>query len=202
MTAARIPASDISQVVDVLTDAFADYPVMRFVLGPDGNTRERLSRLIGLFVFRRSRLGGPMFGLRAGDGRLIGAAVMTLPAEPEPPADVLQLRDEVWQTLGHDCLERHDAYSAVAKTLSVPEPHHHLNMIGVRHADHGRGFARPLLEAAIDLAAGDPQSAGLSLTTETVANVRLYEHFGFEVVGRGRVANDFDTWGLFKTTRN
>ncbi len=202
MTAARLPGSDISEVVDVLTDAFADYPVMRFVLGPDGSTPARLSRLIGLFVFRRARLGGPMFGLRGADGGLIGAAVMTLPAEPDSPADVLQLRDEVWQALGQDCRERHDAYSAVAKTLSVPEPHHHLNMIGVRHADHGRGFARPLLEAAIGLAADDPQSAGLSLTTETVANVRLYEHLGFRVVGHGRVSSELETWGLFKTTGN
>ena len=82
---------------------------MRFVLGEGGNkTAPRLTQLIGFFVFRRMRLGGPMFGVRDQTGALVGAAVMTLPAEPEPPADVLQRRDEVWNALGQGCRERHD----------------------------------------------------------------------------------------------
>ena len=194
----RLGNRDVADVVEVLCDAFGNYPVMRFVLGADGYTPARLSRLIELFVYRRARLGGPMFGLRSGDGGLVGAAVMTLPVEPDAPADVLQLRDEIWLELGQDCRERHDVYGAVAKTVLIPEPHHHLNLIGVRHADHGRGFARPLLEAAIDRAADDPTSAGLTLTTETSVNVRIYEHFGFTVVGHGRVSPELETWGLFR----
>lgn len=198
----RLTAEHVADVVAVLADAFGDYPVMRFVLGPAGNTAPRMSKMIELFVYRRARLGGPMFGLRDGDGGLVGAAVMTLPVEPDPPADVLQLREQVWRELGQDCRERHDAYGAVAKTLLISEPHHHLNMIGIRHAAHGRGFARPLLEAALDVATADPASAGLTLTTETPANVRLYDHFGFKVVGHGRVSSELETWGLFRPTRS
>jgi GNAT superfamily N-acetyltransferase len=188
-------------VVAVLADAFSNYPVMRFVLGENGNTRPRLIELIGFFVYRRIRLGGPMFGVRDQSGALVGAAVMTLPAEPEPPADVLQRRDDVWNSLGHECRERHDVYGAHAKTVLVSEPHHHLNMIGVRHSHHGRGLARPLLEAAIELAARDANSAGLTLTTETPANVRLYQHFGFEVFGHVDVTAGLETWGLFRRKR-
>ena len=197
-TAARLSDEDFDEVVEVLADAFSNYPVMRFVLGPGGNTVPRLAEMIGFFVFRRIRLGGPMFGVRNETGALVGAAVMTLPAEPEPPAEVLQRRDDVWNSLGLDCRERHDVYGAHAKTVLVSEPHHHLNMIGVRHSHHGRGLARPLLEAAIQLAARDPKSAGLTLTTETAANVRLYQHFGFEVFGHVQVAPELETWGLFK----
>ena len=196
--AERLAERDFRDVVDVLADAFSDYPVMRFVLGETGNTAPRLTELIGLFVFRRIQLGGPMFGVRDRTGALVGAAVMTLPLEPEPSAEVLQRRDEVWNALGHDCRERHDTYGAAAKTVLYAEPHHHLNMIGIRHAHHGRGLARPLMESAIRLAANDCRSAGLTLTTETPANVRLYQHFGFEVSGEVYVAPGVNTWGLFR----
>ena len=196
--AERLSARDFDDVVDVLADAFSNYPVMRFVLGPGGNTAPRLAEMIGFFVFRRIRLGGPMLGVRHESGALVGAAVMTLPVEPEPPAEVLQRRDEVWNSLGQDCRERHDVYGAHAKTVLVSESHHHLNMIGVRHSHHGRGLARPLLEAAIGIAVRDPKSAGLTLTTETPANVRLYQHFGFDVFGHVQIAPELETWGLFR----
>ena len=196
--AERLADNCFDDVVAVLADAFSNYPVMRFVLGRDGNTASRLSELIGLFVFRRIRLGGPMFGVRDKTGALVGAAVMTLPSEPEPPADVLQKRDDVWRSLGEDCRDRHDAYGTAAKTVLISAPHHHLNMIGIRHTHQGRGLARPLLDAAADLAAADPNSAGLTLTTETPANVRLYQHFGFEVIGEVDVAPGVKTWGLFR----
>ena len=196
--AERLSDASFDDVVGVLADAFSDYPVMRFVLGPDSNTAARLSELIGLFVFRRIRLGGPMFGVRDDAGALVGAAVMTLPGEPDPPAEVLQRRDDVWRSLGDDCRERHDAYGAAAKTVLITERHHHLNMIGIRHAHHGQGLARPLLESAIAVTAADANSAGLTLTTETPANVRLYQHFGFEVTGEVDVAAGVKTWGLFR----
>jgi hypothetical protein len=41
----------------------------------------------------------------------------------------------------------------------------------------------------------------VSLTTEVPQNVRLYEHFGYEVVGHARVSPELETWGLFLTTR-
>ena len=194
--------ADMPEIVDVLTDAFAGYPVMSYVLGPDGDSVERLSTLIGFFVFRRAQLGGPMFGVRDERGRLVGAAVMTLPKEPEPTNELLERRDRVFAVLGEDCRKRHEAYAAVAKTVLITEPHHHLNMIGVRRGHHGRGFARPLLEAACDLAESDSTSAGLTLTTETPANVRLYQNFGFGVVRSARVEDVFETWGLFRGRLN
>ena len=197
--ARTLSPSDAPEVVDVLVDAFAKYPVMEYVLGPDSTTHERLTELIGFFVYRRIRLGGPMYGVTGSDGHLVGAAVMTLPSEPEPSSEVLATRDRTWASLGTDCRDRHDAYGAVAKSVLISEPHHHLNMIGVRHASHGGGVARPLLEAAIELAASDPQSAGLTLTTEVPRNVELYNHFGFKVVRSARVTPDFQTWGMFRS---
>ena len=33
---------DVPAILDVFCDAFADYPVMRYVLGPGGNSPSRL----------------------------------------------------------------------------------------------------------------------------------------------------------------
>ena len=198
MTADRLDSSREPEVVSVLADAFRDYPVFRFVLGPSGTTDARVHLLTSLFVFRRIRMGGPMLGIHDGAGRLVGAAIMTLPHEPPASPEVTARRDAMFDALGQDCRERYDMYSAAVKPLLTSEPHHHLNMIGVVHAAQGKGFARPLLEAAIALAAADPNSPGLTLTTELRRNVELYEYFGFRITGQAHVTPDLETWGMFR----
>ena len=189
---------DTPAILDVFCDAFADYPVMRYVLGPDGHTPSRLRQLIGYFVLRRVRLGGPLFGARATDGTLTGVATMTTPVEAVAPPDLLFARDRVFEVLGQDCRIRYDAYANAAKFFGNVGPHHHLNMLGVRQAWHGRGVGRLLLNAVAGLAHADPNSSGVSLTTETTDNVKLYEHCGYQVVGEALVAASFPTWGLFQ----
>jgi len=189
---------DVPAILDVFGDAFADYPVMRYVLGPGGNTAPRLRQLIGYFVLRRVRLGGPMIGARAPDGTLAGVATMTVPVESVVPPDLLTARDRVFDALGQDCRARYDTYAEAARFFGTLGPHHHLNMLGVRHSYHGQGVGRVLLNAVADLQGADAQSSGVSLTTETSENVKLYEHCGYRVVGEARVADSFQTWGLFR----
>ena len=190
---------DEPAIVDALCDAFAGYPVMRFVLGSAAENDVRLQTLIGLFVHRRVRLGGPLYGIRVEDGTLAGVATMTAPVESDAPEDLLRRRDRTFEVLGPDCRVRYEAYANAAKLFGDVGPHHHLNMLGVRRAHQGLGLARPLLQLAIARADADPRSSGVSLTTETEANVQLYEHFGFQVVGTARVSGEFQTWGLFRS---
>ena len=189
-----------------MAEAFFGYPVMRFVVGEEGDVAVRERRLVDLFVRRRIRRGGPAFGVNdreksTGKNSLAGAAILTLPLEPEPPPDVAVMTDATWRVLGDGARERYDAYAAAASAVSVVEPHHHLNMIAVRPAHMGKGLARPLLDAVIRLAEDDPGSAGVSLTTEMPRNVDLYRHFGFEVVGEVDVAPGLHTWGMFYEIR-
>ncbi len=60
------------------------------------------------------------------------------------------------------------------------KPYLYLLVIGVAPHFQGQGFAGKLLRALIDKS----ERAGVSiyLETETESNVRMYEHFGFEVV--------------------
>jgi GNAT superfamily N-acetyltransferase len=130
-------------------------------------------------------------------GVAIGAAVLTLPAEPEMPPDVAIHRDELWRALGPDARARYETYANACKAFAIAQPHHHLNMIGVRRAHAGHGVGRVLLDAVRELAAADPGSAGVSLTTERARNVELYEHVGYAVTGHVRIDEDLETWGMF-----
>ena len=191
----------LGDVVDVFVDAFQDYPVMRFTVGPDGNVTARVRRLVRLFVTRRTARGGPMYGLTGGGGDLTGATLLTLPVEPPPPALVEEISAAAWRDLGEAARLRYDAYAASSAFFGALPPHHHLNMIGVRRAYAGTGLGRRLLESVRRLSEEDPQSAGVSLTTENPRNVELYRHFGYEVVGHASVGPGLETWGMFLPIR-
>jgi len=189
---------DLADLVAVMSDAFHDYPVMRYVLGPAEPYDERLRTLVELFVSNRVYRNDPMIGVRDETGALVGAATMTLPKPMDPPPALLGLRERLWAELGAAARTRYDEFVAVTQRVAIPEPHYHLNMIGVRRSHHGRGLARVLLDAVHERSRAEAGSSGVSLTTERPANVRLYEHFGYRVVGQGRVGGAFETWTLFR----
>ena len=188
----------------MLADAFYDYPVMRFVLGAEAPGIApygvRLHRLVQLFVSNRAYRNEPMLGVRDDTGALVAAAVMSLPASPSPSPAFVALRESIWAELGAEARARYDLYVHGAQFFTAMAPHHHLNMIGVRRAQQRLGLARQLLDAVHALAAADPQSSGVSLTTERPENIPLYEHFGYRVVGHVRLSAEAETWGLFRDT--
>jgi GNAT superfamily N-acetyltransferase len=193
----------LDEVIDVMTDAFFDYPLMQWVVGGDGDVFDRVRRLVGFFVTRRVLKGGPMLGV-FDNQRLVAAAALTLPVEPSPPPGITALELDVWRALGEDARKRYQAYAdANAKFFIGLGPHHHLNMIGVRDSHKGRGLARPLLEAVHAMADADAASNGVSLTTERERNVTLYQHFEYSVIAQNDVDEaPFCTWGLFRPRRS
>jgi GNAT superfamily N-acetyltransferase len=203
MSITALSFDNVVEIVSVMTDAFRDYPVMRWTLGPDAPGlgapfNVRLHRVVQLFVSGRAYRNEPMMGVRDARGALIAAAVMSLPSPAEPPPAFIALRESIWAELGADARARYDAYAAAASFFGALGPHHHLNMIGVRQANQGSGLGRELLAAVHRVAADDSRSTGVSLTTELAENVKLYEHFGYRVVGHKRVGSGLETWGMFR----
>jgi ribosomal protein S18 acetylase RimI-like enzyme len=80
----------------------------------------------------------------------------------------------------------------------VDVPHIHLNMIGVSRAAQGSGLGRKLIDHVHLMSRQDASSQGVTLTTEDPANVPLYEHFGYTVVGQTRVSPTLGAWGFFR----
>jgi GNAT superfamily N-acetyltransferase len=188
----------MENILDVLCDAFRDYPVMRHVLGGRHRVPADLRTLIRLFVAARLLRSEPVLGVSGDDGSLAGVATLTPPGERTAPEAFRALRDETWRKLGEVARSRYDAFATATAPFTVAEPHWHVNMLGVRHDVQGGGYGRTLLERAHALSSCDFQSRGVSLTTEVPGNVPLYEHFGYRVLGHARVAEGLETWGLFR----
>jgi ribosomal protein S18 acetylase RimI-like enzyme len=193
---ATIGPTRLDEAVAVLCDAFHDYPVMRYVLGSEGQYDERLRAMVGFFT--ASRFINDDLVMAATDGGIIvGVANITRPGERTHPAEFFERREALWRELGPETRDRYDAYARASQAVGVERPNYHLNMIGVAGSHRGTGIARLLLDAIHELSARDPVSTGVTLTTENPKNVALYQHFGYEIVGEARVS-DVTTWGFFR----
>ena len=197
-----IPASHVEDILDVLCDAFFDYPVMRYVLGAKPDYARRLRTVIGLFVAVRVAREDLMLGARDDSGALVAAALVNLPGGRLPPPSFEAYRNSVWAELGAEERLRYEAYGTASSGFHPGEPHHHLGMIGVRASHHGEGLGRVLLDHLHALVDADPGSRGVSLNTELPRNVELYKHFGYRITGHARLAPELETWGLFRPSRD
>jgi GNAT superfamily N-acetyltransferase len=185
------------EVVDVLCDAFFDYPAMRFFIGDAGvDYPHRLRLLIGFFTRARFLKNDLVLGI-ASEGGLIAAANLNRPGSTPPSPALDDHRDQVFSELGEAVRLRYEAYSQTTARFERLEPHYHLGMIGVRQAEAGRGYGRLILEHVHELSRADPGSVGVTLTTETIQNVPFYQRFGYRIVGQDRVG-DIETWGFFR----
>jgi len=189
---------DISEVTDVFYEAFHNYPVMKYVLGEKDDYDNRLRKLVTFFVSARALRKEPMFGIKNSENKLVAAAIVTLPNDITPPDELLRQREILWSELGSEEQARYDNYGKAAFGLLPKEPHHHLNMIGVRNAFQGKGLARQLITSVEELAINNPLSTGVSLDTEVESNVNFYLHLGYELIGNTNAENYFETWGFFK----
>ena len=184
------------EVLGPLCEAFAHYPVMRHVLGAEGDFAARLRTLVGFFLVARTLRKDPIFAAYDGD-RICGVAICTLPGLPGPP-DLEEARAWTWAQLGTDARERYDQWVHIWGPLNVAEPNIHVNMLGVPPRDQGRGLGRLLLERVHAMSRGHPGSRGVSLTTESAGNVPFYERLGYEIVGHARIGPGLESWGFFR----
>jgi GNAT superfamily N-acetyltransferase len=203
MNVAPLHATRLEAAVDVLCDAFAEYPVMRFVAGPDAEDYDRrLRSLIHFFTSARFLNGDLVLGAGSGSGETLVAVANVTPPGTRPAApEVSHRREALWRELGADARERYEQLGRIWQPLGIERPHYHLNMIGVRRDWRGRGAGRLLLDAVHALSADSPESCGVSLTTEDPINVPLYQHVGYAITGHAVVAPGLETWGFFRPDR-
>ena len=184
------------EVIAVLCDGFADYPIMRYVLGDEGDYPARLRTLIGFFAGNRFLRNDAIIGVSV-DGELRGVALCSLPDRVSPP-EMDQLRERTWAALGLEARARYDRCVEVWTPLGVAEPNVHLNMLAVPPRHQGQGLGRALLDRVHALSRERGDSCGVTLTTEVEANVDLYRHMGYEVVERGAIEPGLETWGMYR----
>ncbi|HUR94331.1 MAG TPA: GNAT family N-acetyltransferase [Gemmatimonadales bacterium] len=186
----------VDEVGRVVREAFADYPVMRYVLGEGGDYAARLHTLIGFFHGARVLRDDAILGVYI-EKELRGTALCSLP-DRVPPPELDRLRERTWTELGPEARARYDSCVRAWEPVGVPESNVHVNMLAVPPRYQGRGLGRVLLERVHAISRERADSCGVTLTTETEANVSLYRHLGYEIVGRRTIAPGLETWGLFR----
>ena len=189
----RASAEEVARVV---CEAFAEYPVMRYVLGDHVNYAARLRVLIGFFHGARVLRDDAIFGIFE-DGELAGVALCSLP-DRVPPRELEELRERTWAELGADARGRYEDCVRAWEPVGVAQPNIHVNMLAVSPRYQGRGLARALLERVHALSRERGDSRGVTLTTESEPNVALYRHMGYQVVGQRTIAPGLETWGMFR----
>ena len=186
------------EAVAVLCDAFHDYSAMRYIIGvEDDRYGRRLHTLVQFFVVARFLHEEPVLAVTDA-GQVVATAILTPPTRREAPAALAQHREVVWRELGAAARERYEALGSIWQEFTIPDPHYHLNMIGVHRSHSGRGLGRVLLDAVHEMSLEEPASSGVSLTTEDHGNVALYQRFGYEIIGHVKVSPELETWGFFR----
>lgn len=170
----RATTADRSRLAGTLAAAFADDPVVTFLLPPTMSRRDdRLRRMFALDAVRSERLGGTWI---TADGA--GAAVWFPPGRWQTtPAEDLRHGASWFQALGRRTLlgarirARMDAHH---RQLSE---HWYLLYIGTEPARQGQGHGTALLRAVLDECDRTRTPAYLEASSER--NRALYARHGF-----------------------
>jgi GNAT superfamily N-acetyltransferase len=194
----RLSEADRREAIEVLSLAFQDYPVMRFVVRAEGEAYEEgLRDLVKLFAGPRFPRGHPVLGIETAAGVLVGVACLDPPRPRPKTAESAAIVARQLRRLGAASRARLKAFGEAEDEMLPVQPHYYLGMLGVHPEHRGEGLARLLLEAVHDLSAADQDSRGVALTTELPDNLALYEHFGYRRTATVELAG-MTTWGFFR----
>ena len=199
MKVERLSREHKDQILEILMEAFRNYPVMKFVLGEGSpQYQKNLKELIGFYCELRLMRNWPLLGIRAAD-KLVAIALVNDPVETPLPLPK-NLLDQLRMNIGESAYERLELYEKISAEGEPKFPHHFLGMIGA-HPDHqGKGYAAALLREVNRMSAQDLKSAGVCLSTEEPGNVQIYQHFGYRVISEADVG-EMHSWCMFCPTK-
>jgi ribosomal protein S18 acetylase RimI-like enzyme len=196
----RATAADAEAVVDVLTEAFANDPVMTWIGRRDAK-RDHGRR--AMFKYLVNKLGLPGEELWTADDHC-AAALWVPPARADleqPWWDEVMMIPTIIAFTGLRGLGRIDAFRKSAdKHHPKDRPHYYLMTIGVHPRFQGLGLGSALLDATLALI--DAQGLPSYLESSNEKNVPLYQRHGYVVKSEFRVVPDSPPlWGMWREAR-
>lgn len=198
MQVERLTPDTKPEVMNVLAEAFRDYPVMRFILKTEGpHYDSQLNSVVSFYCEKRFAGGGHVLGVREGE-RLAGVVLVDEAIQKpweEREAALLRLKEEI----GEAAFARLELYETMSSKAEPDVPHYFLGMIGVRPEHQGKGYSRILMERVAELSTRDPRSTGVCLSTELPSNVALYERFGYAIISEVDLG-ELHSWCMFLPT--
>ena len=179
-------------VIDVLNDAFADDPMLSWVLRRDHMRDSARRHLIDILI---GKVTLPMGHTYLAAHELTGPAAV---AAWQPPVyagakmgllDQIRLAPDMVRVAGLSGIPRLlAALSALEKHHPVHEPHYYLYFLGVAPRFQGKGLGSLILEAS--LAPIDQSGLPCYLENSKPKNTPLYMRYGFQPLTEFRARAD------------
>jgi len=194
----RLDKLHVKPATEVLVKAFMKYPFIQYYF-PDELKREKVAR-----YFLSS---GVYTGIRYGEAyatspNLEGIAIWLL-SDNYPISFINMLRAVPLSAifglgrLGGFKMRRIGEHVDAVHRRLAPFKHWFLEIIGVDPEFQGKGYAGKLLSPMLSRI--DEEGLPCYLDTEKEANVRLYEHFGFEVIDKSDIpGTDLTCWAMLR----
>ncbi len=187
---------DVPDAGSVLASAMYTNPVNAAVFGggADDPALQVQEKWFGIALERRRE--GTL--VAKGDGRLVGVMCMAKwPACSLSPAQAQALVPMIQSQFG-DLTPRIIEWRTIWSENDHPGPHWHLGPIAVAPVEQGRGIGSQMVQWFCDHVDGQGEAAFLE--TDKPENLRLYERFGFTVVGEAPVFGA-TTWFMLRSGR-
>ena len=166
----------------IIASGMVDDPIQRAIHGPD--VAARLHGMEILFGATLRETERPTLGAWE-DDELLGVAAYGPPGSCPLPEERRETLSQAIAGLPLPTRKTFHAWRANWGAHDPAEPHWHLGPFAVRADAQARGIGSQLLEAFLELV---DKCGGIAyLETDTAGNVRFYERFGFETVGRDEV---------------
>lgn len=192
-TATPIIASlaDCGPVIDILTDAFADDPIMRWVSKDPAYATYSFELTVPSCVERQ-------LTFVAADGA--GAAVWLPPnVEFAPPVTLAAVAKGILR-FGPGAAKRALGLLSQTRGNHPKEPHYYLFAIGARRSARGRGVGATLMHEVLSRCDDEAMPAYLESSNE--ANLHFYRRHGFEVVQEISLGSDGPKmWFMWRAPR-
>ena len=187
-----VTPGDGPAVSRALSGAFYDDPVFRWIYPDDDRRRVVISPAFDLFGAAIGRHG---VSLVVGDG--IGAALWVPPGQQVVDDDQAEAFGVAVVALSPEDADRMQTCFELMEAAHPSETCWYLNLLGVVPEHQGEGIGSAMLQRALDRCdeAGEP--AYLEATSED--NRRLYERFGFQVVGAIPLPDGPTMWPMWRT---
>jgi GNAT superfamily N-acetyltransferase len=189
----QIQEDQIKTASKVLARAFQDDPLFMYCI-PDPIERKKRTAAHSEFLILTGLLSGKV---HITSSNIEGVAVWNAYAIKDQKMEkqskeILRRLRKVKRINFSDplFLERMGIFEEIANSFQqehINFPHWYLAFIGVDPIHQGKGYASKLLR--MKLAEIDEQNLPCYLHTENESNVKLYEHFGFELIGKNKIPN-------------
>lgn len=196
MTAVREATSaDIDGVARALTRAFADDPLMQYML-PRVAKRPKQLHVFFRTDLKRSLRAGKAY--TTDTGGTDGGAIWSEPGKWRQSGLELLRGLPTLLAFGRDTKRALDVLAKVEK-VHPAEPHWYLAVLGTDPAHQGRGIGSALLGPTLDRC--DAEGIGAYLESSKEANIPFYRRHGFEVTGEVAMAGGPSVWPMWRDPR-